>query len=69
VGQERNFKMFKTGHQLHPPSHARQDAPLPNEAAADKNPKTYPLGYVEDFSEASTKLGTCFSIAINSGAR
>lgn len=27
-----------------------------SEAAGEKNPEAYPLGYVEDFGEARTKL-------------
>jgi len=32
-----------------------------NEAAGEKTPEAYPLGYVEDFFETRTKLGACFS--------
>lgn len=35
-----------------------------SEAAGEKNPETYPLGYVEEFFEPRTKLGTIFSIPI-----
>lgn len=34
------------------------------EAAGEKNPEAYPLGYVEEFFEARTKLGAIFSIPI-----
>jgi hypothetical protein len=30
---------------------------LVNEAAGEKTPEAYPLGYVEDFFELRTKLG------------
>jgi hypothetical protein len=33
-----------------------------NEAAGEKKPEAYPLGYVEDFFEPRTKLGAIFSI-------
>ena len=32
-----------------------------NEAAGEKTPEAYTLGYVEDFFETRTKLGACFS--------
>jgi hypothetical protein len=32
-----------------------------NEAAAEKKPEAYPLGYVEDFFEARTKSDAFFS--------
>ena len=31
-----------------------------NEAAGEKTPEVYPLGYIEDFFELRTKLGACF---------
>jgi hypothetical protein len=33
-----------------------------SEARGEKKPEAYPLGYVEDFFEPRTKLGTFFSI-------
>ena len=35
-----------------------------SEAAGEKNPEAYPLGYVEEFFELRTKLGAIFSIPI-----
>jgi len=32
-----------------------------NEAAGERRPEVYPLGYVEDFVEPRTKLGGFFS--------
>jgi hypothetical protein len=32
-----------------------------NEAAGERKPEAYPLGYVEDFVEPRTKLGAFFS--------
>ena len=32
-----------------------------NEAAGERKPEAYPLGYVEDFVEPRTKLGVFFS--------
>jgi hypothetical protein len=32
-----------------------------NKAAAEEKPEAYPLGYVEDFSEARTQLEAFFS--------
>ena len=32
-----------------------------NEAAGERKPEAYPLGYVEDFIEPRTKLGAFFS--------
>ena len=32
-----------------------------NEAAGERTPEAYPLGYVEDVVEMRTKLGACFS--------
>jgi hypothetical protein len=31
---------------------------------SEENPETYPLGYVEEFFEARTKLGAFFSILL-----
>ena len=41
-----------------------------NEAAGEKTPEAYPLGYVEDFFELRTKLGACFSnrLEVSDGA-
>jgi hypothetical protein len=33
-----------------------------NKAAGETKPQAYPLGYVEDFGEPRTQLGTFFSI-------
>lgn len=35
-----------------------------SEAAREKNPEAYPLGYVEEFFEPRTKLEAVFSIPI-----
>jgi hypothetical protein len=35
-----------------------------NEAAGERKPEAYPLGYVEDFPEPRTKLEAIFSILI-----
>ncbi len=35
-----------------------------NEAADEKKPEAYPLGYVEDFFEVRTKLGAFFNILV-----
>jgi hypothetical protein len=32
-----------------------------SEAAGEKKPEAYPLGYVEDFFDPRTKLGSVFS--------
>jgi hypothetical protein len=36
-----------------------------NKAAGETKPQAYPLGYVEDFDEPRTPLGTFFSILKN----
>jgi hypothetical protein len=38
---------------------------LSSKAADETKPEAYPLGYVEDFDELRTKLGTVFSIALS----
>ena len=35
---------------------------LSNKAAGESEPEAYPLGYVEDFVDPRTKLGSVFSI-------
>jgi len=35
-----------------------------SEAAGEKNPEAYPLGYLEEFFEPRTKLGAIFRIPI-----
>ena len=40
-----------------------------NEAAGERTPEAYPLGYVEDVVEMRTKLGTCFSNRLRQSER
>ena len=37
---------------------------LASKAAGEKQPEAYPLGYVEDYFDPRTKLGTVFSILL-----
>jgi hypothetical protein len=40
---------------------------IASEAAGEKNPEAYPLGYIEEFFKPRTKLETIFSIPIRDG--
>jgi predicted metal-dependent phosphoesterase TrpH len=53
------FSKFHDGQFANPKGCSKWSA---NEAAGERKPEAYPLGYVEDFLEPRTKLGAIFSI-------
>jgi hypothetical protein len=56
--------MLKTTRRLTRPTLARHDAPCPKRGRSERGSEAYPLGYVEDPSDARTKLAGVFSILL-----